>query len=61
VAKLKVDTYKWAAQVNAPDEYSGKIESKDHTKNITIRINTGITRPGDDDYIEIKADEKSDK
>jgi hypothetical protein len=41
VAKLKIDTYKWAAEKNSPDEY-GKAPPKEGNSGVTFVINTGV-------------------
>ena len=57
--KLKVNTYKWAAQVNNPKNFSGKPpEQKENNRPIAIVINTGIER---DDVPAIEVDGKEIK
>lgn len=41
VAKLKIDTYKWAAEKNAPEEY-GKSSKNESVGGVTFVINTGV-------------------
>lgn len=44
MAKLKAETYKWAAQTADPDAYSGK-QQEGVKGGITINISTGVPQP----------------
>jgi transposase-like protein len=46
--KLRSDTYKWAAQVSKPREYGNKSVVSGDIGTVTIRVETGIRRPGDE-------------
>jgi hypothetical protein len=44
VNKVKIDTYKWAAEKNDPARYGKKEDSSSNTGNITVIIDTGISK-----------------
>jgi hypothetical protein len=48
INKLRSDTYKWAASVSKPTEYGNKTTIKGELGALTIKVETGIRRPGDE-------------
>lgn len=52
VAKLQVDTHKWAAEVSDPETY-GKRKNEGGGGNVTVVVNTGV--PDSEVDIEVKA------
>lgn len=45
--KLKVDTLKWAAEKDCPEEFGNKVEVKGQIGLVTLVVETGIRRRGD--------------
>jgi hypothetical protein len=46
-AKLKIDSYKWAASVSKPSEYGQKSKGNIEIGSVIIKVDTGIVRPED--------------
>lgn len=55
VAKVKIDTYKWAAEKGNPAKFGAKASNKIDAGAVTIIVNTGIQR---EEVIEVEVEHK---